>query len=436
VSANVFADPTLRARIVPCDPAADAACVENFISTFGRRVFRRPLESSESAGFLAKYEEARALGVDPMGALQHVAHILLVSPQFLYRIEFDADLSDTTPHAVSGYELASRLSYALWSSTPDDALLGRAESAELLQPDTLDAEVDRMLEDSRSRMLVENFAAQWFGARRLSEHAASASAFPAWNPELAVSMRREMELYFSEFLHGELSYGDFLTTDVNFVDGPLAALYGMPEASGAGFQRVVVTTDQRRGFLGLAGFLTHTSRETRSSPIIRGKWILDAVWCQELRLPTNLVVEPLPDPVEGEPPTTIREQMAVHRADDACAGCHDSIDPIGLALENFDAIGRYRAVYDNGLPIDTVGTLPEGQMVDGLASLSGALAQDPQFLACAAHKFGTYAMGLSMADANRDQIVARWTAGVPTLKKLIKETVRHEMFRMRRAEEP
>ena len=337
---------------------------------------------------------------------------------------------------MSGYELASRLSYALWSSSPDDTLLARAESGELVQPETLDAEVDRMLDDSRSTMLVENFAAQWFGARRLSEHAASPGTFPTWSPELAASMRREMELYFSEFLYGPLSYGDFLTTDMNFVDGALAAHYGMAPPSGAGFQRVVVTTDQRQGLLGLAGFLTHTSRETRSSPIIRGKWILDAVWCQELRLPTNVVVEPLPDPVEGEPPTTVREQMAVHRADDACAGCHNSIDPIGLALENFDAIGRYRAVYENGLAIDTVGTLPEGQMVDGLASLSPALTQDPQFLACAAHKFGTYSMGLAMADENRDQIVARWIRSTPTLRNLLKETVRHEMFRMRRAEGP
>jgi hypothetical protein len=145
-------------------------------------------------------------------------------------------------------------------------------------------------------------------------------------------------------------------------------------------------------------------------------------------------VEPLPEPAEGATPTTLREQIEAHRTDPSCAACHNVIDPIGLALENFDGIGRYRDVYESGLAIDTVGTMPGGEMVDGLASLSAVLSQDPQFMACAAHKFGTYAMGLSMEQANRDQVVAAWTAGTPTLTNLLKETVRHQMFRMRRAE--
>ena len=222
-----------------------------------------------------------------------------------------------------------------------------------------------------------------------------------------------MELYFSEFLHKELSFADFLTTDVNFVDATLAAHYGMAAPTGTGFQRVVNTTDHRRGLLGLAGFLTHTSRETRSSPIIRGKWILDSVWCVALHLPTNLVVEPLPEPAPGDAPTTVRAQMAVHRASAACAGCHDMIDPIGLALENFDGIGKYRAVYENALAIDTGGTLPGGKAVDGLDSLSSVLAADPQFLGCAVHKFGTYAMGLDLADGNREQILGALDGGDP-----------------------
>ncbi len=435
VSAEVFADSALRSLIVPCDPASDGACAQTVITTFGKRAFRRPLEQSELEGFLAKYQEALGLGVDAMGALEHVVHIMLASPQFLYRIEFDPDLADPTPHEVSGYELASRLSYALWSSMPDDELLGRAESGELLQADVLSAEVDRMLDDPRAVMLVENFAAQWFGSRRLSDHVASVTSFPTWTPELAASMQREMELYFSEFLFGARSYADFLITDINFVDANLAAHYGMAAPSGAGFEQVVETGDQRVGFLGLAGFLTHTSRETRSSPIIRGKWILDSVWCVELRLPTNVVVEPLPEPAEGETPTTLREQILAHRTDPSCAGCHDVIDPIGLALEKFDGIGRYRDSYESGLAIDTVTTMPGGAMVDGLASLSEVLSQEPQFYSCPADKFGTYAMGLSMDTTNLNQIVASWTAGEPTLRNLLKQTVRHAMFRMRKAEE-
>ncbi len=436
LSASVFADPTLRARIVACDPVADAACPRASIEAFGLRAFRRPLEPSEVEDLLLRYQQALDLGLDAFGALEHVVHVVLASPQFLYRIEFDPNPSDATPHPLSGFELASRLSYALWSSMPDDQLFTLAASGGLAEPATLAAEVERMVADPRSAMLSENFAAQWFGSKRLSSHVASPTTAPGWSPELGLSMQREMELYFSEFLHGELSYADFLTTDLNFVDAALATHYGMAPPAEPGFQRVVSPGDQRHGLLGLAGFLTHTSRETRTSPIIRGKWILDAVWCVELELPTDIVVEPLPEPAEGEAPTTVRDLMAAHRSSPACAGCHSSIDPIGLALEKFDSIGRYREVYENQLAIDTVTVMPEGQTVDGLESLSAVLSQDPQFLPCAVSKFGTYAMGLTLERTNRDQIVAAWTAGTPTLKALLTNTLSHEMFRMRRAEAP
>lgn len=434
-SAAVFKDATLRARIVSCDPAADTTCPEKVITSFGRRAFRRPLDTEETKTLVAKYQQARTLGVDAMGSLQHVVHIMLSSPQFLYRVEIDGSLTDTSAHAVSGYELASRLSYALWSSMPDDALFAAAESGKLAEPATLEAEVERMLKDSRANMLVDNFAAQWFGSRRLANHIASTTVFPTWNAQLATSMQREMSLYFSEFLTKDLSFAEFLTTDMNFVDATLAAHYGMTAPGGTGFQRIVNTTDKRRGFLGLAGFLTHTSRETRTSPIIRGTWVLHSVWCQDLKLPANLVVEPLPEPPLDDASNNVRDLIATHRASAACSVCHNVIDPIGLAMEHFDGIGRYREAYENGLAVDAKGMLPGGQMVDGLMSLSDVLAQDPQFLGCAVKQFGTYALGATMAQANRDQILTRWkAAGTPTLKNLIKETVRHEMFRMRKAE--
>jgi hypothetical protein len=434
VSADVFAQPALRDRVVTCTPDAGTACAETVIRDFGLRAFRRPVTAVESTRLLESYQEALALGVDALGALQHVVHILLSSPQFLYRVEFDPNLADPTPHPLDGYELASRMSYALWSSMPDDALFAAAAGSMLAAPEQLSAEVDRLLGHERSEMLVKNFAAQWFGSARLSDHVASPTAFAAYTPELGASMQREMELYFSEFLYGEAPYSAFLTTDVNFVDAGLAAHYGMSPPSEPGFQRVVNTTDERMGVLGLAGFLTHTSRETRTSPIIRGKWILDAVWCTELTLPTDIVVEPLDEPAEGEPPTTVREQMMAHRTSPACSGCHNMIDPIGLALEHFDGIGRYRAAYENGLTIDATGVMPEGQMVDGLESLAAALAGDPQFMACAATKFGTYALGEHFAEANRNLVVSSWTAGAPTLRSLIKQVVSHDAFRFRKAE--
>ena len=434
VAADIFAQPTLRARIVKCTPA-EAGCVETVIRDFGLRAFRRPLNTAESATLLAKYEAARALGIDAAGALEHVVHVMLASPQFLYRIEFDADLTNSAPHPVDGYELASRLSYALWSTMPDEQLFAAASGAGLVEPTALLAEVERMLADPKAEMLVTNFAAQWFGGRRLAEHVASPTTYPAYGAELAASMQREMDLYFAEFLTGDRPYSEFLTADFNFVDAPLAALYGMSPPSGTGSQRVVETGDARVGFLGLAGFLTHTSRETRSSPIIRGKWILDAIWCTPLQVPATLVIEALEEPTEG-PPTTVREQMAAHRVSPACSGCHDLIDPIGLALENFDAVGRYRGVYENGLAIDTKGKMPDGTMIEGLASLAPALAANPRFLGCAATKFGTYALGASLPGANQEQILASWQAGNPTLRNLIKHVISHDSFRFRRAEGP
>jgi hypothetical protein len=435
VSADVFANQALRDRVVPCKPDAGVACAEQVIRDFGLKVFRRPLTADESAGLLKKYQDALALGVDAMGALQHVVHILLASPQFLYRVEFDPDLNSTAPHRLDGYELATRMSYALWSSMPDDELLVQAAAGGLTNPEGLKAQVDRMLGDGKSDMLVKNFAARWFGSKRLEDHVASSSLFPGYTPALAASMQREMELYFSEFLYKDLPYSQFLSADFNFVDGPLAALYGLP-APATGVQRVENTSDERVGLLGLAGFLTHTSRETRTSPIIRGKWVLDAVLCTPLALPANLVIAPLEEPSEGDAPTTIRQQMEAHRVSPACAGCHDMMDPIGLALERYDGIGHFREKYDNGLPIDTSGTMPGGQKVDGLVSLVTALAASPKFLPCAATKFETYALGAVSTDINRDQIVARWLAGSPTLRSLIKETVTHESFTSRRAEAP
>ena len=182
LSASVFKDATLRARIVTCDPAADASCPQKVITTFGRRAFRRPLDADETKALVAKYQEARTLGVDAMGSLQHVVHIMLVSPQFLYRIELDPNVKDTTPHPVSAHELASRLSYALWSSMPDDPLFAEADSGKLLEPATLATQVDRMLGDSRSDMLVQNFAGQWFGSRRLPITWRAPRSFPPGRP--------------------------------------------------------------------------------------------------------------------------------------------------------------------------------------------------------------------------------------------------------------
>lgn len=369
--------------------------------------------------------------------MQHVVHIVLSAPQFLYRIEFDPDPTDATPHPVTEWELASRLSYALWSTMPDDELFALASKGELSSTEALSAQVDRMLASPSAEALAIHFAGNWLGSRRLSDHVASSTVYPEWSPELGESMRREMELYFLDFLLGDQSYAEFLHANLNFVDARLAQYYGAPSPAGTGFDRVENMSDQRGGFLGLPGFLTLTSRETRSSPIIRGKWILDAMLCVPLKVPAGLVVAPLPEVKAEAESSTVRQLMETHRADPACSVCHDMIDPIGLSLEHYDGIGRYREQYEGGAAIDSSTALPGGVAVDSLATLSTAISEDARYLPCAARKFTTYALGRVENDpAYVDDIVSRWTSEDGTLKTMMKTVVASDMFRMRRAATP
>jgi hypothetical protein len=430
LATELFADAARRASIVTCQPAAadDTACAKSIIETFGLRAWRRPLEASEAADLVTRYQAALSLGLDHQGAVQQVVRILLASPQFIYRIEFDPDA--TTVHALSGYELASRLSYLLWSSMPDAALLAAAPGGALQSPERLAQEVERLLADPRSQELVDNFAAQWLGSRRLTDHAVDTGVYPAWSPALGAAMQREMAAYFDDFLHGQQTYDHFLTSNVNFVDSSLASLYGLPDPGRAGLTRVQNTTGQRVGFLGLAGFLTHTSRLDRTAPSIRGKWVVNSLKCLELELPPNLTPPPLGEPGAGE---TERQVLEAHRANPSCAGCHNVLDPVGLGLEHFDGIGRYREKYENGLPVDSVGKLTDGSSFEGLLQLADALSKDPSFVACAARKLFVYGLGRKTdgSEAYIDQIVTRWQAQGLSLRNLLKALVASDTFRSR-----
>jgi len=427
---DAFADPARRSAIVTCEPAAsgDTACATTVINAFGLRAFRRPLEAAELADLVVRYQEALAQKLDHAGALKHVVRVMLSSPQFIYRIELDAD--KTVAHPLSSYELASRLSYLLYSSMPDAALLSAAETNALQAPERLEQEVDRMLADPKSSELTDNFAAQWLGSRRLNDHVADPTAFPLWNDALRLAMQQEMGLYFDQFLHGDLPYDQFLTARVNYVDPGLAALYGLPSPGGTGLTRVTNDTGLRAGFLGLAGFLTHTSRADRSAPSIRGKWVVNSLECLELELPANLTPPPLGEPPPGQ---TVRQVLEQHRANPACAGCHNILDPVGLGLEHFDAVGRYRESYAGGLPVDAAGVLTDGTHVDGLVQLADALSKDPSFIACAAKKLFVYGVGRTVdgSQGELDEIVAGWQKRGLSLRNLLKELVINETFRSR-----
>lgn len=428
---DLFADPARRATVVTCQPAApgDTACADGIVKAFGLRAWRRPLEAAEVADLVSRYQAALGLGLEHAGALQHVVRIMLASPQFIYRIEFD--LEPTTVHPLTGYELASRLSYLMWSSMPDATLFTAAADGGLQSSERVSSEVDRMLADTRSRELVDNFAAQWLGTRRLNGHVVDPAVYPAFSPALGAAMQGEMAAYFDEFLHGELTYDKFLTANINFVDSALAALYGLPEPGSASLTRVQNDTGQRVGFMGLAGFLTHTSRMERTAPSIRGKWVVNSLKCLELDLPANLTPPPLPEPGAGQ---TVRQVLEAHRASPACSGCHRVLDPVGLALEHFDAIGRYRATYADGLPVDAVGTLTDGSTFDGLVQLADAMSKDPGFVGCAAHKLFVYGLGRTVAGSEPylESIVTDWHARGLSLRNLLKALAVSDVFRSRR----
>ncbi len=431
---DVFSSPALLARIVPGGDAdaCDSVCANAAIVAFGAAAFRRPLEAWESELFSKKYQEAVALGEGQAGALAQVLRIVLISPQFLYRFEFDDAPLGRTPRALNPYELASRLSYMLWASTPDQALFDLAATGKLQAPEELAAQVDRMLGDaSRSASLSSSFAGQWLHTNKLDGHSADPAIFPDWDPALRTAMQQELKLFFEQFLYEDRPFAEFLTADVNFVDARLAQHYGFPAPALNGFTRTPNLTDPRAGFFGLAGFLTVSSKANRTSPIKRGNTVLDAILCMKLTVPANLVVGELP-PLDET--TTVRQNLDLHRANAACAPCHNNIDPLGLALEHFDGLGRYRTEYENGLPIDAVGALPEGTSFDGLTAMSQVLSQDPRFMSCAAQKVFTYSLGRSVADSQPyvDQIVSDWLAGTPTLRNLLKQLVSSEVFRFRR----
>ena len=393
------------------------------------------------------YELVRALGEDGPAAFTLALQALLSSAEFLYRIELDPDPASTAGHPLGPFELASRLSYFLWSSAPDDALLDAASNGSLLNAEVLSATVDRMLADAKSERFVANLAGQWLGAREVLSHPVGPQ-FVKWSRQTAHAASQEILLYFSDFLRSGRSWFEFPRADVNFVDGALAYFYGMPtDATEVGkFQRVAGFADKRAGFLGLAGFLSVTSLDRRTSPSRRGRWIVSNLLCRDPPPPPPVV--PVLDGDQpgadgGAAAVNIRETLEKHRQNPGCAGCHSLFDPYGLALEQYDAIGLYRASYDDGTPVDASATLPpsaghpEGAVIQGLDELSQAVAADPGLGACLARKLLTYGLGRTMTagdERHLQQAHGEWLAPgqTPSIGRLIHALVSTQAFLSRR----
>ena len=376
----------------PANQSEEDGSAKRILTALMRRAYRRPVTAADLQGPFTLYREARAEGGFEAG-IEMALSAVLVSPEFLFRVEPDpAGVPPKTVYRVSDVELASRLSFFLWSSIPDDELLDVAVAGKLHEPAVLERQVRRMLADSRSRALVNNFASQWLHLRNLDSITPDMRLFPDFDDNLRQAFRRETELFFDSILREDRSVLDLLSANYTFVNERLAKHYGIPHVYGSQFRRMTVDGDSwRGGLLRQGSILTVTSYATRTSPVLRGKWVLD-----------NLLGVPPPPPLPDVPALkdntvdgrlSVRQRLAEHRTNPTCAGCHNLMDPVGLSLEKFDAVGRRRTA-EAGTPIDASGGLPDGSRFSDVGGLEAALLRRPElFVGTFAEKLLTYASG-------------------------------------------
>lgn len=433
--------PPSHRRIFFTEPAADTpearrACAGEILGAFARRAYRRPVTAGEIAGLMRFYEMAREDGESFTASVRVALSAVLVSPHFLFREAApEADIEAGSVQPVDEFVLASRLSYFLWSTMPDETLLELAERGELRR--NLEAQVRRLLADPRADALVEHFAGQWLQFRTLAVVAPDRRAYPEFDEALRTAMRRETELFVQAILREDRSVLEFLDADWTYVNARLARHYGLDGVEGDAFRRVSLVGTARGGVLTQGSFLTLTSNPTRTSPVKRGKWVLD-----------NFLGEPPPPPPPGVPELeesddtqlsgTLRERMEQHRADPLCASCHALMDPIGFGFENFDGIGAWRD-REGEHAIDPAGVLASGEPFRGPAELKRVLltAKREEFLRCLATKLLTYALGRGLEYYDRcavDEAVEALKAGDHRFAALVLGVVHSAPFQLRRVE--
>ena len=433
-------DTPSRQRVFTCRPASgadDGPCARQILSTLARRAYRRPVSEDEVARLLTFYTSNRdEHGFE--GGIQKALERLLVAPDFLFRVEAEpVDVAAGTAYPLSDLELASRLSFFLWSSIPDDELLAAAEEGRLHEPAVLERQVRRMLADRRSTALVDNFASQWLQLDRLGGVQPDFEVFFEFDENLRSDMERETKLFLRSQLREDRGLMDLLTADYTFVNERLARHYGISGVYGERFRRVALEGAGRAGLLGHASLLTLTAYPTRTSPVLRGKWLLDNILGMPPPPPPP-DVPALEEDLRGRTALSIREQLEQHRANPACAACHRMMDPPGFALENFDAIGRWRTTNEAGTPIDASGTLVDGSVVEGAVSLRDALLRNEvSVMRTVTEKLLTYALGRGIEYYDQPairQIVAAAAQDDYRWSSVILELVESMPFQMRRSE--
>jgi hypothetical protein len=411
-------DTPSRRRIFACHPASAAAeedCARRILSPIIRRAYRRPVTGADLQGPMAFYRDGRS-GADFEAGIEMALRAVLVSPEFLFRIERDAPAGASGPvRRLTDVELASRLSFFLWSSIPDDELLDLASQGKLSDPRVLQQQVRRMLADKRSEALVTNFAAQWLYLTNLDSVTPDPRLFPDFDDNLRQAMRRETELLVDAIVREDRSVLDFLNADYTFVNERLAKHYGIPNIYGARFRRVHLDGSMNRGgLLTQASILAVTSFATRTSPVVRGKWILTNILGTPPAPPPPKIPQ-LKEAKDDGKMLTMRQRVAQHRANPACASCHNLMDPVGFALENYDAIGRWRTK-DAGAPVDASGKLPDGTEFIGASQLQQALLRRPElFVSTLTEKLLTYALGRGLEAYD-----------MPSVRKIVREAAAGE----------
>ena len=431
-------DKPSRKKILVCDPKTGPACVNRVIATLARKAYRRPVTGAEVAGLTRFVKLATDDGQTVEQGIGLAIQAMLVSPHFLFHIERDLYPNDPTQiHRIADVELASRLSYFLWNSMPDEELLSLAERRRLRAPGVLDAQVKRMLSDAKASALAENFAGQWLEVRNLDSIKPDPQMFPTWGPELRDDMKTETRMFFDAILRENRPIGDFIDGRYTVLNERLAKHYGIEGVTGPQFRRVALMTPERGGVLSHGSVLAVSSYPTRTSVVIRGKYILQ-----------NILGTPPPPPPPDVPQLdeqavgkkmSLRKQMESHRTNAICASCHARMDPLGFALENYDAIGRWRTM-DGDFAVDSTGILPDGKGFSTPAEMRQVLnGRLDEFSRTLTEKMLVYALGRGLERYDRPtvrQITTRLESSGHGLQTLVREVVNSLPFQSRRAEAP
>jgi Protein of unknown function (DUF1592)/Protein of unknown function (DUF1588)/Protein of unknown function (DUF1585)/Protein of unknown function (DUF1595) len=433
-------DTPSRRRVFVCQPKAaveEEGCARRILSTLARRAYRGDVAKEDLQTLQEFFQRGRRDSGSFDAGIDLALRRMLSSPKFLVRVERDpASVPAGAPYRLSDLEIASRLSFFLWSSIPDDTLLDVASKGGLKTPAGLDQQVRRMLADPKSQALVDNFVGQWLQLRNLKTKQPNSHEFPDFDDNLRTALGTEAEMFFASIMREDRSVIDLMTADYTFVNERLARHYGIPNVYGTHFRRVTLKDETRRGLLGKGAVLMVTSHPHRTSPVLRGKWILENVLGSPPPPPPD-VVPPFEEDAGAAKPKSVRERMEQHRRNPACASCHRMIDPAGLALENFDAVGAWRTKDGGtrGAPVDASGQLVDGTQINGVVELRAALLREPEtFVRTMTERLMTYALGRGLTatdmpavrtvvhDSARDQY---------RFSSVILEIVRSVPFQMR-----